>query len=128
MTKNSEPNKFFTQIEELMPTLVDKGAGKIALKLESQPIRAGRRQVRVYAPNLVPSLNFFSSVNLRNYLTQSPTSTERKALRILKKSLLDILESGGFGEVRLIFEKNKKKETIVFCELTISQKHVILSV
>lgn len=123
--ENSEPNKFFAQIEELMCKFVEKGAGKVDINLQSQPIGKGQRELKVYAPNLIPSLNVFSSGNLRNYLSRSYTPTDEKAFRILKKSLLDILNAGGFGQVQLIFHKTKKEETIIFCEVTISQKHVV---
>lgn len=125
--ENSESNKFkfFAQIEELMCKFAEKGAGKVDINLQSQPIGKGQRKLKVYAPNLTPSLNVFSSVNLRSYLSQSYTHTDKKAFLLLKESLLDILNAGGFGKVQLIFSKNKKEETIIFCEVTISQKYVV---
>lgn len=129
MTKNSEPNEFLAHIEELIPTLVDKGKGKIALTLESQPMRSGKRQILVKTPNLDYSHSIFCSSSLRNYLTKLPNSKERKAVEILRKSLLDIVNEEGFGSVLLNFKRGKKSEqTIILCETTISRRHVISSV
>lgn len=126
---NSDQNKFFAPIRELMLEFVEKGEGKVAVDIMSYPIGNGRSELKVSGPNLFHRLNSIPSENLRDYLSklQHP-SKNSEAFEIFQKSLLDVLDESGFGQVKLNFEKNKRQETIVFCEVTISHKHVLQSV
>ena len=124
--KDGEPSKFFAQIEEQICRFAEQGEGRVDVNIQCYPLRKGHSEYRICAPNLFLSPGYISNNKLRGDLSQlHDRSTNRQAFEIFKKGLVDILEASGFGQIQLTFNRDRKEKTIIFCEITISQKHII---
>jgi hypothetical protein len=118
--------KFLTQIEKIICRFTEQGDGRVDINIERHPFRKGHSEYMICASNLSSCISSISSRILREHLSNiHKSSTNKQAFEVFKEGLLNVVKEDGFGRIRLMFKKNRQGKTIIFCEITISQKYVI---
>ena len=117
--------QFFNTIYQLLIEFSEKGEGRFAMEIKSQPTGKKSSELSITAINLNYQLRSIPCNNVIEFLSKSHDSASKSnAYEYFKRSVLHILEKSGFGEVKLRFE-SRRDYTIVFRQITVSDKIVL---